>query len=105
MMQPCWTCQNCYGGCNWSARFEPVEGWIATPRTYGQIICGIQSMESYEILYCPEYVNDGSDQRNLTAMILVLREQGLSFGRIGQMVGLTAQAVRGRYCRAKEGGK
>ena len=69
MRQPCWTCQKCYGGCSWSERFEPVEGWIATHRIYGQTGWNIKRMESYEILYCPEYVNDGSEHRKPALML------------------------------------
>ena len=25
----CWRCKNCFGGCSWAERFEPVEGWSA----------------------------------------------------------------------------
>lgn len=25
----CWTCENACGGCSWSKKFEPVEGWKA----------------------------------------------------------------------------
>lgn len=25
----CWTCENACGGCPWSRKFEPVEGWEA----------------------------------------------------------------------------
>lgn len=25
----CWNCKNCFGGCSWFERFEPVEGWRA----------------------------------------------------------------------------
>lgn len=25
----CWNCKNCFGGCSWAERFEPVEGWRA----------------------------------------------------------------------------
>lgn len=25
----CWRCRNCFGGCSWSEKFEPVKGWNA----------------------------------------------------------------------------
>jgi len=46
-----------------------VEGWIATHRIYGQTGWNIKRMESYEILYCPEYVNDGSEHRKPALML------------------------------------
>ena len=29
----CWNCKNCFGGCSWAERFEPVEGWSAERTT------------------------------------------------------------------------
>ena len=75
-MQPCWTCKKCYGGCNWSKRFEPVPGWDATPTNKGTPGNGTGNYyESYDIHSCPEYENDGSlppeeRGRKLTAYIL-----------------------------------
>ena len=53
--QPCWTCKNCYGKCNWSRDFKPVEGWIAE-KTF--IESNEEYADSYKILYCPEYKKD-----------------------------------------------
>ena len=50
--QPCCTCKNFYNGCSWSRSFTPVDGWKANPTV---ITHGNRSLESYEILYCPEY--------------------------------------------------
>lgn len=56
--QPCETCKKCYGGCSWTecingkVRFEPVEGWDATPIYYGK------ELYSYQIHNCPEYESD-----------------------------------------------
>ena len=50
--QLCCTCGNAYGGCPWSARFEPVEGWTANPTV---IVHGSREMSSYQILDCPLY--------------------------------------------------
>lgn len=50
--QPCWTCQNCYGGCNWSIDFTPVDGWIAIPV---HIKSNGEFADTYKIVYCPEY--------------------------------------------------
>ena len=51
--QLCWTCSKAYGGCNWSACFEPVEGWTAEP----VVICPNTNhpVETYHIIECPEY--------------------------------------------------
>lgn len=53
--QPCWTCQNCYGGCSWSREFKPVNGWIATP---SYIASNEEYADTYKITYCPEYKED-----------------------------------------------
>lgn len=49
--QLCWNCANVYGGCEWSARFEPVPGWdaIATTRTVG----GKFVEKSFSVRACP----------------------------------------------------
>lgn len=51
--QLCWMCSKAYGGCNWSACFEPVEGWTAEP-----IVLSPKSpypVHTYHISECPEY--------------------------------------------------
>ena len=54
--QLCWKCRKAAGGCSWSDRLEPVEGWTAkkaviknSPKDY---------IRSYEILECPEFEHD-----------------------------------------------
>lgn len=54
--QPCWTCKNCYDGCNWSRCFKPVEGWDAIPIIKDGDI-------TYNIKYCPEYKSDRKDKK------------------------------------------
>lgn len=54
--QPCWTCRHAVPdneghGCNWSERFQPVEGWIAKPVVRA-------SSATYKISYCPQYTED-----------------------------------------------
>lgn len=58
--QPCWTCKKACGGCSWSKcgengrpQFAPVDGWkaIKTIKKHK----GYEDMESYKILFCPEY--------------------------------------------------
>ena len=58
-MQPCWTCVNYNGGCPWSARFEPVPGWDAEPVEKSGNNTN-SPISTYDIKFCPMYVNDGS---------------------------------------------
>ena len=50
--QPCWTCQNSCGGCNWSREFKPVDGWEAEKTI---LISNGEYADSYRIISCPEY--------------------------------------------------
>lgn len=54
--QLCWDCANACGGCNWSARYEPVSGWDATPteRVLSDGTGGLRVITSYEIRDFPE---------------------------------------------------
>lgn len=56
--QPCWNCKNFAGGCSWSKRFEPVEGWQAKKvrRKGGGKYMGFY--ETYAIEFCPEFEHD-----------------------------------------------
>ena len=58
--QLCWRCQNACGGCNWSARLEPVPGWTATPhrRIYRDAKLGKRIIDSYIIKSCPQFIPD-----------------------------------------------
>ena len=65
----CWKCKNAVpdrdgeGGCSWSRKFHPVDGWIATPTKVTRIYKGEQEkirkgpayMESFLVHYCPEF--------------------------------------------------
>lgn len=53
--QPCWDCKNACGGCSWSAKFEPVDGWKAREviRPTYNTVAGVY--QSYAIDFCPEY--------------------------------------------------
>lgn len=67
VMQKCWSCRKCYGGCQWSREFKPAPGWDATPRTYGaRPKYGVPEVNSYEIRGCPQYEWDGTDPRDQT---------------------------------------
>lgn len=52
--QLCETCKRACGGCSWSDKFEPVEGWDAVPTIInegdGRII------HSFKIKNCPLYI-------------------------------------------------
>ena len=55
----CWRCLNCYGGCNWSKSFQPVEGWkakIINKSRYGYG-CLVNAPD-YFVIECPEFVQD-----------------------------------------------
>ena len=54
----CWTCQNACGGCSWSKRFIPVEGWDAKRRDVMKGQDHRTPNESYFVISCPQYVPD-----------------------------------------------
>lgn len=56
--QLCWSCAKACGGCPWSDRFEPVQGWDAEScrRVYRDAAVGTRYIDSYTIRECPEYV-------------------------------------------------
>lgn len=63
--QPCWSCKKYAGGCSWSRKNpEPVKGWKAVPTVKCQ--GNWFPIHSYEILYCPEYISDGTEHRGET---------------------------------------
>lgn len=47
----CWDCSRALGGCSWSLRFEPVEGWIAEA-TQIRNNTGYYT-KSYRVISCP----------------------------------------------------
>lgn len=51
--QPCWDCANACGGCEWSARFEPVPGWDAIPTT--RTVSGKFVEKSFSVRACPKF--------------------------------------------------
>lgn len=61
--QLCWSCAKACGRCAWSnGSFRPIPGWDATP-TELTVTVG-RKVSSYDIRRCPEYVYDGSNERN-----------------------------------------
>lgn len=55
-VQLCCYCMKAYGGCAWSRRFEPVEGWTATPTVINATNRqGEYEVKSYKITACPEF--------------------------------------------------
>lgn len=53
--QPCGYCKKACGGCSWSRNFKPVDGWKAIPTLLDKGN-GNKPIESYKILFCPEFV-------------------------------------------------
>lgn len=54
--QLCCYCKKFSGGCSWSRRFEPVEGWTAEPTIIRQRNRhGKYDIQSYRITKCPQY--------------------------------------------------
>lgn len=51
-MQPCWTCQNACGGCEWSSTGDHVPNWDAEPTNVKN--CGVP-VGAYDIKSCPKY--------------------------------------------------
>lgn len=52
----CWRCRNAVGGCSWSQRFEPVNGWTAVvtqPAVY--LSEAMQKIPDYCVIKCPEF--------------------------------------------------
>lgn len=55
----CWNCKNCFGGCSWSEKFEPVEGWNAerTLIKYFNVVT-----PSFLVRDCPLFVEDDGER-------------------------------------------
>ena len=51
--QLCESCKNFAYGCEWSERFEPVEGWTAVPTVLSS--SEGRYVKSYHITACPKY--------------------------------------------------
>ena len=53
--QPCWDCKKYVNGCSWSRSFIPIEGWKAEKRILTTARKFEPKIETYRILYCPEF--------------------------------------------------
>lgn len=56
--QICFDCKKAVGGCSWSKKFEPVEGWVAEPtfiKQYGRQESALNVTQSYRIISCPQF--------------------------------------------------
>ncbi len=53
----CFKCKNAYGGCAWSKKFDPVEGWVAeeVENKYRSEKDPNMKKKSWHILACPQF--------------------------------------------------
>lgn len=49
----CWFCEKAAGGCSWSRKFKPVDGWDAKKTEIMSWFGGTQ--ESYLVFSCPQF--------------------------------------------------
>ena len=54
----CWDCKNAVLGCSWSKNFEPVEGWKAVPTKLSAGDHNDETIDSFDVRECPEFVPD-----------------------------------------------
>ena len=54
--QLCWRCAYAIGGCSWSDRLKPVQGWKAKLTTRKEHDGYV--FKSYRILSCPQFKSD-----------------------------------------------
>lgn len=99
--QPCWTCKKACGGCSWSKcgkngrpQFKPVKGWKAIKtkkRDNGKTV-----MESYKILFCPEYEKEEprNEYAELEPKVERLTKARLTTRQIALILDVTMADVR-----------
>lgn len=58
----CWSCGRFCGRCNWSKRFEPVEGWKVEEEILTRQHRG--ALKTYTVLECPLYEKDAEEDGN-----------------------------------------
>ena len=109
--QPCWTCKKACGGCSWSGvgpdgrpKFEPVKGWKA--RKIRKHDNGNVVMETYKILFCPEYEEEEprDEYVALEPKVRGLTKGGLTNRQIALLLGITMADVRTVQGRLKAEG-
>lgn len=54
----CWDCANCVGGCSWSSKGQPVEGWRARPT---KIRFSGETTDSFIVYHCPKFERDAEN--------------------------------------------
>lgn len=125
-MQPCWSCKKYAGGCSWTevlddgtVRFEPIPGWDAVPTVKSGSCRGKSGakyavIESYDIRYCPEYEDDGTDNTPLKLQDwdelrrMTLYRAGMSDQEIALKMGKSREAIQSWRVRRglkRNGGK
>lgn len=65
--QLCWDCKNAIGGCSWSDKGEPVDGWDATFDTLRNHN-GIYK-NTYAVFDCPLFVKDTNKKQTSKTMM------------------------------------
>ena len=56
----CENCRNFCAGCRWTREFLPIDGWIARHNVVDNR--ANQRLESYKILFCPEFILDAETE-------------------------------------------
>lgn len=108
----CWDCQKAYGGCSWSKRFEPVEGWTAK-KSYLSNGKKRKITDTFAISDCPEFVQDpkflteikcvrGFVKISLYKLGIEMSKGKLSQRLLAQLVGISkttvANIMSGKAC-------
>jgi predicted nucleic acid-binding Zn ribbon protein len=52
--QLCWSCANATGGCSWSSKLQPVEGWNAIEVMVKEK--DGYAFRTYKIMSCPKHI-------------------------------------------------
>lgn len=117
-MQPCWSCTKYAGGCSWTRKFEPIPGWDAVPTVKSGSCRGngvkYAPIETYDIRYCPEYEDDGTDNAPLKLQDwdeirrMTLYRAGMSDQEIALKMGKSREAIQSWRVRRglkRNGGK
>lgn len=53
----CWDCRFAVGGCSWSSKFKPIEGWTA----YEVKPSNTKPYSTYMVEQCPKFERDAYD--------------------------------------------